>query len=567
MEKSKLDLKLADCPPSPGVYLMKNSEAKVIYVGKAKNLKKRVSSYFQAQRDLDPKTALLVSKIEDLEWVPTGTEAEAFLLENTFIKKWKPRYNIRLRDDKSYPYIRIDIGHEYPRPYVARRPQKRDDQILFGPYVQASAVHQAIDMASKVFLLRDCRDGDFANRSRPCLSYQIGQCTAPCVQLVSKEKYAEQLQDFVRFLKGDEEALGVEWQKKMESASEAMNFEEAARYRDRLRALETLREPYQRVENVGDHSSLDVWAAWPESISNDVSDLDLVVLHFREGKLVGRDHFPIPLEEKFLDEESPLMGIVFQYYAKKELPSKILLPPSENLPDAQQLASSLLQALKSESQVEIHKADEKKDWAQLWELGRENAKVLSQEEERRRTRSRDALLGLQHVLELENMPVRIDCVDVSNFQGTANVASCVVFENGRPHKESYRHYKIKTVQGQNDFASMKEVMVRRYGKGRENWPDLLIIDGGKGQLSSVMIIMKELGCNFPVVGLAKARTKRNFRSEDVESSEERFFIPGQSNPKKIKNRAALSLVTRIRDEAHRFAITFHRKIRDDKSFE
>ncbi|MBP7843913.1 MAG: excinuclease ABC subunit UvrC [Proteobacteria bacterium] len=567
MQRPKIESKLEDCPLSPGIYLMKDLNSKVIYVGKAKILKKRVTSYFRNFEEHDPKTQVLVSKIEDFEWIATGTELEALLLENTYIKKYKPRYNIRLRDDKSYPYIRIDMSHKFPRPYVARRPQRRDDEILFGPYTQASAVHEAIDLAAKVFLLRDCRDAEFANRSRPCLSYQIGQCTAPCVSYVDEKAYGEQLNDYLRFLKGEGSELEEQWKIKMEEASEKLDYELAAQFRDRIRALEVLRQPQNRVENVGDNLPRDVWATWPEVFKADLTHWDLVVLHFNEGKLVGRDHFPIELEERFLDSENPLINILFQYYAKKQLPSEVILPPNEEIPERAQLTESLVEAVKSDSSAEIHLASEKAVWGQLWELARDNAKLLSEEEDKRRSRYRDALLALQKLIEMPILPTRIDCVDVSNFQGAANVASCVVFENGVPNKEAYRHYKIQSVLGQDDFQSMKEIMIRRYAKGVENWPNLLVLDGGKGQLSSAVAVLKEIGCTFPVVALAKARTQSNFRSEDVESSEERIFFPGQKNPTKIKNKAALQLLTRIRDEAHRFAITFHRKVRDDSFYE
>jgi len=566
--KSLLDDQIATAPKTPGCYVMKDEAGTIIYVGKAKNIRSRVQSYFRNNYD-NPKTQVLVSRIKFIEYMQTESEVEALLLENTLIKKHRPRYNIRLKDDKSYPYIWIDTNHEFPRAYFARKPKIGAGGLYFGPYPSSYALRQLLQLASKAFLLRDCRDNEYANRSRPCLSYQIGQCTAPCVQYVDKEAYGKQVQEFLRFLKGENETLKDEWMRRMEASSESMNFEEAARFRDRLQALEDLQKD-QRAVDLNDMKSRDVWAFWPFGFFTEKEgqkkDFDLLLLQFRDGKWWGRKHFPLLLEDTTFDQED-LVSLISQYYLKSEIPSQVIVPPDipaseiEVLTEMLRRENTAKQQLPFEFEIAFSLSTGDKLW-KLWDLALSNARSLGEEQSKMRERRRDSVEQLRRFLRLHGKLERIECLDISNFQGEENVAACVVFIGGKKAHEEYRHFVVKGVVGQDDFGSLREIVRRRYGKADSPRPDLLIVDGGRAQLDSVIFAMREVSVDFPVVGLAKARTQSDFKSDKVESSSERFFVPGQKNPKIIKDAAVLRFVSEIRDEAHRFAITFHRKRRD-----
>jgi len=387
------------------------------------------------------------------------------------------------------------------------------------------------------------------------------------VDYVSKEEYALQVKEFVSFLEGKNDELEVKWTKSMEAASDNLEFEKAASIRDQLHTLLSLTQQNQRMESVEDDVDRDVWAFWPESILNEVEEvqnIDLIVLQFREGKLIGREHFPIDIQDKFVDSGFT-SSLLLQYYAKKLAPTEIVLPPF----DVEWEVGALESELSSEgNSVHLVSADRASKWAKVFELARENAQLVAKEQGLRRQKQRDSVKSLAKFLKLSKEPKVIHCIDVSNFQGQANVASCVVFVEGKADKEQYRHYKIKTVVGQNDFASMKEVIERRYvSKEDPQFPDLLVLDGGKGQLNSVLEVFEEYKLSFPVIALAKARTESEFTQEEVRSSSERVFLPGQKNPKIVKKPELLKLLSSIRDEAHRFAITFHRKKRSEQMFE
>lgn len=553
----RIEVRLEHCPTDPGVYLMKDGGGRVIYVGKAKNLRSRVRSYFQKTAGLSPKTQHLVANVEDIEFLRAGSETEALLLENNLIKKWKPKYNVSLRDDKTYPYLRLDLTHPFPRPYVARKQNRSDGSEYFGPFPYGGGLREALRVASKVFLLRDCRDTDFANRSRPCLSHQIGQCTAPCVALVSPDDYAKQVAEYRSFLKGDSDALEKSWEAQMEEAAEKMEFERAARLRDRLASIRAVHQE-QRIVDTSDGTDKDVWAYWPPlDALGDVFELQ--VLQFRKGMWVGRSHKAVDLADR-LETEDFLATLLLQYYTRVEPPAMVLLPEGP-FPELQAFGEALRSLADLETAPAVHRQSEKGEWARLGELALENVKGLHADEEAMRARSSDALTAIAKLVELDTPPRRLECVDISNMQGEANVASAVVFLDGKPAKHEYRHYKILGFDGQDDFASMREVLSRRFGKPDSPRPDLLVIDGGKGQLAAALAVLKELKADFPVVGLAKARTKRDFASGDLEGSEERLFLPGQKNAKPIRHAEAFRVLTYLRDEAHRFAITFHREKR------
>ncbi len=564
--------KIDSCPSGPGVYLMKNELGDVIYVGKAKNLRSRVGSYFQKQAEHSAKTLHLVAQIADIEFLRAGTEVEALLLENNLIKKWKPKYNIRLKDDKTYPYLKIDVTHRFPRVYVVRKQIKGDGADYFGPFPSGLAVREVLTLASKAFLIRDCRDHDFANRSRPCLSHQIGQCTAPCVGLVSQDDYAKQIGDYRSLLEGKTEELLGRLEREMETMAEQLEYEKAAKIRDRMSAIEHVAGQTQRMVATKDLSDRDIWALWPEPTSAQNLEsgfVDVLILQFRIGKLVGRVHYAIELDERVLGE-SFLENLLFQHYSKHLVPETVLLP-EKSLQRSSDLANALLQVapkkqVELQDGVELHPprldfVGENPDLDVLYHLAAENVRGIYVDNKEHRERRMEGLEAIQKLLDLEVLPVHMECIDISNFQGEANVASCVVFKNGKPDKNEYRHFIIKGVQGQNDFASMQELISRRYCKPDSPRPDLLVVDGGRAQLASVLEIMNQFGVKFPVVGLAKARTKSDFKSEEVESSEERLFLPNQKNYKNIRDKNALKIFVQIRDEAHRFAIEFHRERR------
>ena len=499
----------------------------------------------------------MVEQIRDVEFLQAGSEVEALLLENNLIKKWKPKFNIRLRDDKTYPYLKLDMSHKFPRPYIARKQLKGDKNLYFGPFPNGGALRKTFHFAAKLFQIRDCRDHEFANRSRPCLSHQIGQCTAPCVDLVTEAAYRKQVDDFAAFVNGETDVLEEMWQSEMNEASEQMDFERAARLRDRIQAMKDVSQEQRTIETV-ELADRDVWALYPDTLE-ETEDflLDIVILQFRAGKWVGRVHRTADLSEQ-LETEDFLANFLLQHYARHTVPHQILLPATAHLPNPEEFAVALAAAVKAPEPPTFHRVSDRADWTHLWELAHNNVKNLHDEGHALRERFEDGLSGIARMLDLPNPPRHMECIDISNMQGEANVASCVVFRDGRPQKDQYRHYIIKGVEGQNDFASMKEVCSRRFGKPDSPSPDLLVIDGGRGQLASVMEILKTLNCTFPAVGLAKARTEKNFSSEEVKASEERIFVPNQKNFIKIRNMQALRILTHIRDEAHRFAIEFHR---------
>ena len=566
MTRILLDEQIADAPKTPGCYIMKDDAGDILYVGKAKNIRLRIQSYFRGKHE-SAKTHVLVSKIKSLEFLQTDTEIEALLLENTLIKKHRPRYNIRLKDDKTYPYLWIDTNHDFPRAYYARKARAHSG-LYFGPYPNPYALRQLLQLASKAFLIRDCRDTEFANRSRPCLSYQIGQCTAPCVNYVDKEKYSKQISDFIAFLKGENLSLKEEWKKEMEVLSEQLDFEEAGKVRDRLKALDDL-QAEQRAVDLNDQKSRDVWAYWPADFfknPQENSDLDLILLQFRDGKWWGRKHFPILSEETFVDQEE-FVSLLSSYYLKAEIPSEVVISPEFSQEQRTLLSDFLKKTSDSNQQLpftfeKINAPDSGDKLWKLWDLALSNARSVGEEQLQLREKRRNSVEQLRKFLKLDHKVNRIECLDISNFQGSENVAAVVVFEGGKKQSSEYRNYIIKGIEGQDDFGSLREVVRRRYGKPDSPRPDLLIVDGGKAQLESVLLAMKEVGVQFPAVGLAKARTERSFKSQKLEISEERIFLPGVKLPKAVKSLEVLRLVTEIRDEAHRFAISFHRKRRD-----
>lgn len=558
----ELKEKVKDFPRLPGVYLMKNEAEKIIYVGKAKDLRSRVRSYLTDSKDHSPKTRLLVRNIRTIDTILTKTEVEAFLLEASLIKKHRPRYNIRLKDDKSYPFIRISMADRFPRLYLARK-VKKDGSLYFGPYTSGTAVWGTIHFLNRTFQIRDCKDAFMASRKRPCMTHQIGRCKAPCVDLVGFEEYAEDVKQAVQFLRGKDKQIVRDLTKRMHQASDEERFESAAKLRDSIAAVKAVLE---RQAVVNDTSELDQDVV---GYHGDERGTLVEVLHIRSGRVIGtKGHF-LPLLDSNSPEEDArewLTSFLNQYYDEALIPDELLLPV-----DLGKDLSLLLAAVfeeRSGRKVKVRFPTDNTGH-RLLELAQTNAKEHFSGHVDKSEEKKKALEEIQERLKLPSPPLRIECFDISTFQGAETVASQVVFEDGVPNKDQYRRYKIRTVQGTNDFESMREVLTRRFNHKELELPDLIVIDGGKGQLGIATEVLREIGQEkVPVVGLAKARTDSDFKSSEVKGSEERFFLPGRQNPVVFKTGSeAFRILVSIRDEAHRFAITYHRKLREASSLE
>lgn len=554
--------KVKEFPTQSGVYLMKNSVDKIIYIGKAKNLRNRVKNYFQDSKDFSAKTKALVMNIFEIEYLLTKTEVEAFLLEASLIKKHRPKYNIRLKDDKSYPYIQLSWHNEFPRLYLSRK-VKKDGSLYFGPYTSGGAVFGTIRFLNRLFRIRDCTDHFFKTRKRPCMTYQIGRCTAPCVDLISSENYRAEAEGAKDFLKGRSKKLLKDLKQKMLMAAAEEKFEVAAKMRDSLEAIKNIMAKQIVINDVSEKDQDVV------SYYGDERGVLVETLHIRSGRVIGhRPHFLGNINPQSADEDPRewLASFLNQYYEDNYIPDDILLSVDLGH-DIHKLLQDVLKE-RSGLQIIVRFATDNKG-QDLIEMATQNAKAhfekhLSKDSEKQR-----GLEEIKNKLSLPTLPNRIECFDISHFQGAETVASQVVFEAGVPASEHYRRYKIKTVSGIDDFASMYEVLKRRFGHEEYEEPQLIVVDGGKGQLSMAVKILKELNkMHIPVVGLAKARTESDFKATEVTSTEERFFLPERANPVIFKtNTEAYQILTGLRDEAHRFAINYHRQRREKSSIE
>jgi excinuclease ABC subunit C len=491
----------------------------------------------------------------------TKTEVEAFLLEASLIKKHRPRYNIRLKDDKAYPYIRISVSDDFPRFYLARK-VKKDGSVYFGPYTSGLAVRETIRFLNATFKIRDCKDSFMKSRKRPCITYEIGRCTAPCVAIVTKAEYGEDLKDALAFLKGRDKKVVKDLEKKMKQASEEERFEQAAKLRDSVSAVKSILEKQAVVNATSDHD-IDVF-----SFVGDARGCLVYSLHIRQGRVIGqRDHFlKINIESPGEDVREWFVSFLNQYYDDNFIPDEVITPVDLGN-DLNKLLGAVLNE-RSGHKVGVQYPSGQ-EGHRLLEMAATNAK---NQFENRISKQENQLRGLEEIqskFHLPALPQRIECYDISNIQGTSSVASQVVFEDGVPNTDQYRRYKIKTVEGANDFASMKEVLLRRFKHTEWEDPQLILVDGGKGQLKMAVEALKELGrSDVPVASIAKARTESDFEKEEVTATQERFFLPGRQNPVLfLPNSEAHHILVNIRDEAHRFAITYHRKLRDELSFE
>ena len=541
MTHDVLQSKLAHLPGSPGVYLFRNEQGEIIYIGKAAVLADRVRSYFQKGADHSPKTGLLVSHVSDVETMVTRSELEALILESNLVKRHKPRFNIVLRDDKQYPYVRLPIKDDFPRLSIVRRVQK-DGALYYGPYTPANSLRETLKVIKHVFPLATCTIDIDGTADRACIEFEIKRCMAPCTGNQSKEEYHQIVKQVRQFLEGRDRELLDDLRARMEAAAEREAFEEAARLRDRLFKIEQMLEK-QRITQTS-ATDQDVIG-----LARQGAAVDLQILFVRGGHLIGRKDFFWPQSADASDEEL-VRSAIEQFYNKDGQPPREILVPTE-FEDA-----ALLQQWLSDKRGEsVHvRSPERGAKHQLVLLAEENAAAAVADHLRDEERDRQAVEELKRLLRLEQAPRRIDGFDISNTMGNQSVASMVVWEDGQMKKADYRRFKIQTVTGANDFASMKEVVKRRYGR-EENLaqPDLILIDGGLGQLVAALEGLKEAGKpGRPILGLAKARGDK----------EERVFLAGRKNPIILKPHSpSTHLLQRIRDEAHRFAITFHRKLR------
>ena len=567
MVLTQFDHRLRVTPEKPGVYLMKDVSDKIIYVGKASVLRNRLRSYFGSPAGLSTKIRRLVSQITDFEFIVTDTEAEALILENTLIKRYRPKFNARLKDDKTYPFLKIDLSEEFPRVYITR--QVADDGArYFGPFASAGSVRQAMDLVKKLFPYRSCTKTITGKDPRPCLEYFINRCVAPCSGHSNKEEYERVIQQVIMFMEGDTESVTRELTYKMDDSSSKLEYERAAVLRDQIKSIERVAEE-QRIKvdsnPIGDTDLI--------AIAQGTDETWIEVFFVRHGKLIGRDHF-------FMEgtQDDPV-GLILGQFIKQFYETSVVIPPSlliQHPLEEHQLIQDWLRDKRGGS-VKIT-CPQRGSNRKLLDVVVENANQGLAQHRVKWLNNPDvinqAMDELQEHLSLPSLPSRMECYDISHIQGTNVVGSMVVFQDGKPKTAHYRRFKIKTVDGVDDYASMQEMLRRRLKRLSDvrsqrvkntddngisitdGWsivPDLVIIDGGKGHLSAALEVFLELGLDdIPLAALAKEN--------------EEIFVPYTSDPIILpRNSQSLYLVQRIRDEAHRFAITYHRNLRSKGS--
>ena len=546
-------------PAKPGVYLYRDQGGEVIYVGKAVSLKHRVRSYFLSGAKHLPRTRLMLEKMVDFECIVTDSEVEALILEQNLIKEHRPRYNVMLKDDKSYPYLKVTLKENYPRVFITRR-RVKDGSRYFGPYARVGAVNDTLRLLKRIFPLRTCKQKEPPVRERPCLNHHIKRCLGPCCGLTDRDSYRVVINEVCLFLEGRQDSLSKHLQTRMEEAAAKLDFETAARLRDQMQSVREVCEKQKVISD--DFGDQDVVA-----LARLTGEACIMVFFVRGGKLVGRDHFIMKGSEG-LEDAAILQAFIKQYYSEVDfIPKNLLL--SDKIIEEEAIIEEWLSGLKG---AKVHlKTPSRGEKKQLVEMAAKNALLVLEQTQSESKTTRDrlatALAELTAALQLERPPFRVECFDISNTQGTGSVASMVVFEEGKPAREQYRRFKIRTVTGPDDYASMQEVLRRRFSRAISerdlvntgqlsvrdakfyHLPDLLIVDGGKGQLTAARQVMNELGfSNIPTFGLAK--------------EEELLFREGEKEPIVLpKDSQGLYLLQRLRDEAHRFAVTYHRQVR------
>ncbi|MCX0393826.1 excinuclease ABC subunit UvrC [Clostridium perfringens] len=552
-------------PDKPGVYIMKNSLGEVIYVGKAKVLKNRVRQYFQNSKNHSEKVRAMVKNIAEFEYIVTDSEMEALILECNLIKKYSPRYNIALKDDKFYPFIKITTNEDFPRVYVTRNFAK-DGNRYFGPYTNGTAVYEVMGLIKKLFPLRTCKKAivEDGEPTRACLNYHINLCKAPCAGYISKAEYWEMIDEIINILNGTDTSIIKNLKLEMEKATEELEFEKAAKIRDRILAIELISEK-QKMFTVkeGDEDFIDLYT--------DEKDGCAQVFFVREGKVTGREHFMI---ENIGDD--PVKEVISSFIASfyggtAQIPKTIYVP--EEIEDQELIEKFLTEKRGSKVWIKVPKKGDKKN---LLDMVRNNAKIMLDQFKEKMVEEKElnksALTELADVLGLDSLPARIEAYDISNIQGVDSVGTMVVFENGKAKNSDYRRFKIKSVKGPNDYESMREILSRRFSHGLEEvnkikernleyskgkfciFPDLIMMDGGKGQVNIALEVLKDFGIEIPVCGLVK---DHKHRTRGIIFNNEEILIRRGSG--------LMNLITRVQDEVHRYAITYHRSLRDKRT--
>lgn len=540
--------KLDKLPTEPGVYLMKDARHEVVYVGKAKNLRARVRSYFQDADDGRPFTKHLVRRTEDIDFVVTATEKEALILENNLIKQFRPRYNIIFRDDKTYVSIKVDLNEPWPVPRIVRQRGQKPGVLYFGPYASAHAARATLKQIHSTFPLRKCSRSPATMPARPCIQHEMGRCLGPCSGNVTESQYREIADQAILVLKGAHEHLLQQLRERMQAASAALDFEKAASLRDRIQDVEQTLEG-QRITS-SSFEDRDVFGFYAEG-----AELEIQAMFIRSGKLEELSSYHLSIKLSTADEA--FRAFLNQFYSRMRfIPGSVLIPIDTE--DAHALSEWLTEMRGHRAEVHRPRRGEKRRLVDMAQTNARNSYLA-----RKSSAEREAALAesLRDKLGLARPPRRIECFDISNMRGLLAVGAMVTFQDGRPDKSRYRRFRIKTVTQSDDFAMMYEVLSRRYARAapEHDLPDLAVIDGGKGQLGVAQRVLAELNiASVEVVGLAKARADRG--------TQERFFRPGEAEPIVLdKGCAELLLLTRIRDEAHRFAIRYHRKLRDQSA--
>lgn len=552
-------------PDKPGVYIMKNPLGEVIYVGKAKVLKNRVRQYFQNSKNHSEKVRAMVKNIAEFEYIVTDSEMEALILECNLIKKYSPRYNIALKDDKFYPFIKITTNEDFPRVYVTRNFAK-DGNRYFGPYTNGTAVYEVMGLIKKLFPLRTCKKAivEGGEPTRACLNYHINLCKAPCAGYISKAEYWEMIDEIINILNGTDTSIIKNLKLEMEKAAEELEFEKAAKIRDRILAIELISEK-QKMFTVkeGDEDFIDLYT--------DEKDGCAQVFFVREGKVTGREHFMI---ENISDD--PVKEVISSFIASfyggtAQIPKTIYVP--EEIEDQELIEKFLTEKRGSKVWIKVPKKGDKKN---LLDMVRNNAKIMLDQFKEKMVEEKElnksALTELADVLGLDSLPARIEAYDISNIQGVDSVGTMVVFENGKAKNSDYRRFKIKSVKGPNDYESMREILSRRFSHGLEEvnkikernleyskgkfciFPDLIMMDGGKGQVNIALEVLKDFGIEIPVCGLVK---DDKHRTRGIIFNNEEILIRRGSG--------LMNLITRVQDEVHRYAITYHRSLRDKRT--
>jgi excinuclease ABC subunit C len=549
-----LEKRVQHLPESPGVYLLKDLKGTIIYIGKAKSLRNRVRSYSQRADERDIKTRTLMSKVAEVDYLVTESEKEALILENNLIKKYKPRYNVKIKDDKNYPYLRLTVDEPCPRLMIVRR-VKRDGSLYFGPYPSALAVRNTLKLIYKLFPLRSCKDAKFMNRTRPCINYQMGRCLAPCVGKVDAQTYQEIVKEVHLFLEGKDRELVRILKTKMREKSDRLDFEGAARIRDQIQSIEKTIEKQHIVSKgfldqdvIGFHRN---------------GGIGVQTLFVRNGMLMGGRFFSLS-QQKWPDGEI-ISSFINQFYGEgKFIPQEILLPFS--IQDHELIEQWLTEKKGSRVKLMVPK---KGDRLHLVRMAAENAERAHRSQTELKRGPEHILRELQEKLRLARFPRRIEAFDISNIKGGFAVGSMVVFEGGEPLKAHYRHFRIKSLSGADDYGMMYEILTRHYQRALQEGrlPNLLMVDGGKGQMNVALGVIKELGIEgVDVIGLAKDRVQRR-RSPTPERKGERIFLPKRKEPISLgKASPVLHVLQHIRDESHRFAITYHKKLKQKGDF-